>query len=264
MNEYFISYCFYLGLLIALLIGFGFGFHCLVKNGWDNLSSKFGMYAYLPRFIGTPIHELGHLFFAIITGSKILDVKLFPNINSRLKTSGGAYVKFSPRNGVLGSISCFLSGIGPMIFCPAVIMYLMYQLMPQLYDGIIGVLARTDILKQENLLLVIQSVICGFFGSFQVNMLKEWNFYVFLLLAIPIANECMLSKADIKNAGKGFSVLLILLLAGGFFISNFPAIAIPFITGIAKGTTFIMCVLCLGLVFNLIHWVWGILVRWLL
>lgn len=264
MNEYFISYCFYLGLILALLIGFGFGFQILVRSGWHHLSSKLGMYAFLPRFIGTPVHELGHLLFAVLTGSKIREIKLFPKINSRLKTSGGAYVKFTPRNGILGSISCFLSGIGPMVFCPAVIMGLMYQLMPELYHGIMDVFVKTDVLEQENFLLVLRNVIVGFFGSFQFKMLEEWNFYVFLLLAIPIANECVLSQADIKNAGKGFFVLLIFMLLGGYLISWLPSIAVPVITVIAKGATFLLCVLSLGLVFNLIHWGWGLVVGWLL
>lgn len=264
MNEYFISYCFYLGTVLVLLIGFGFGFHIIVKSGWKNLSSKFGTYAFVPRIIGTPVHEMGHLLFAVLTGSHIKGVKLFPKINSRLRSSGGGYVEFAPRHGLIGSISCFLCGIGPMVFCPFVIMVLMYFLMPDLYTGMITVFAQTDMLEQENLLMVIQNVVTGFFQSFRFEMLEEWNFYLFLLLAVPIANECVLSGADVKNAGKGFFLIVFLLLGAGYVMSWFPVVAVPVITVVAKGATFLMCVLCLGLVFNLIHWGVGMVVGWLL
>lgn len=264
MNEYFITYCFYLGLIVSLLIGFGFGFYFLVKSGWNNLSSKFGTYAFVPRFIGTPVHELGHLIFAVLTGSKIKRVKLFPKINARLRKSGGGYVEFSPRKGILGSISCFFSGIGPMLFCPFVIMVLMYFLMPELYAGMRNVFTQTKTLEQGNFMGVMGTVIQEFFGSFQFKMLEEWNFYLFLILAIPIANECILSAADVKNAGKGFILFAIVLLVLGYAISYFPSIAVAVNTGLAKGSSFFMCTLCLGLVFNLIHWGLGAIVHFLL
>lgn len=264
MNEYFISYCFYLGMILMLLIGFGFGFHILVKSGWKNLSSKFGMYAFVPRIIGTPVHETGHLLFAVLTGSHIKEVKLFPKINSKLKQSGGAYVKFAPRNGLLGSISCFLCGIGPMLFCPFVVMVLMYFLIPELYDGMIAVFSQAKVMEHGNVFEMLRTVITGFFQCFHVEMFERWNIYVFLLLAVPIANECVLSGADVKNAGKGFILIILILLAAGFVISWFPVVAVPVITGIAKVATLLMCVLCLGLVFNLIHWIVGVVVSFLL
>ena len=95
-------------------------------------------------------------------------------------------------------------------------------------------------------------------------MLEEWNFYLFLILAIPIANECILSAADVKNAGKGFILFAIVLLVLGYAISYFPSIAVAVNTGLAKSSSFFLCILCLGLVFNLIHWGLGAIVHFLL
>lgn len=264
MNEYFISYCFYIGLILVLLIGFGFGFHWLVLSGWKNFGQKFGVYAFLPRFIGTPVHEIGHLLFAVITGSHIKKVRLFPKISSRSRTSGGAYVEFAPRNSLLGSLSCFLSGIGPMIFCPFIIMVLMYVLAPQLYHGVIDVFVQVNTIDHDNLLHTINTVLRGFFSSFHLDMLEDLRFWGFLILAIPIANECVLSGADVKNAGKGFFMLLFLLVGIGLVVSLFPAVAVPVVTGLAKAASLLMCVLCLGLMFNLIHFVMGAIVGFLL
>lgn len=264
MNEYFITYCFYLGLILALFIVFGFGFYFLVKSGWNHFSTKFGTYAFVPRFIGTPVHELGHLLFAVLTGSRIKKVRLFPKINSRLRSSGGGYVVFTPRDGMLGSISCFFCGIGPMIFCPFVIMILMYVLMPELYNGMKVVFTQSDIPVHNNLIQVIGDVLKGFFSSFRFEMLEEWNFYLFLILAIPIANECILSKADVKNAGRGFLVVVAVLITLGYIISWYTPVAVPVLTWLANGTSYFICVLCLGLVFNLIHWGLGRIISFLL
>lgn len=263
MKEYFISYCFYLGVIFAMLIGFGFGFYVLVKSGWNHLSAKFGTYAFLPRFIGTPVHELGHLIFAVLTGAKIKDVKLFPKISVRLRNSGGGHVKFIPRKGIIGSISCFFCGIGPMIFCPLVIVVLMHIFVPELYEGMKTIYQDTNLLNQQNFIQSLQSIITGFFGSFHFYMFEEWNFYIFLILAIPIANECILSSADVKSAGRGFFALLLILTGLGVLLSLIPFLAVPVISWLAKSASMLLCVLCLGLVFNLIHWGLGAIIHFL-
>lgn len=255
MNEYFLTYCFYVGLLLTLLIVFGFGFHWLVISGWKNFSKRFGAYAFVPRLIGTPVHEIGHLIFAVLTGSKVKRVKLFPKITRQ--NSGGAFVEFTPKKGLLGSLSCFLCGIGPMIFCPSVIMVLMYELTPTLFQSILSVFSHVSIIDKDNVWDVILNVLQGFFGSFHVNMLEEWRFWFFLVLAIPIANECVLSGADIKNAGKGFLMLVLLLVAGGFVLSFFPEVSAIVILGLAKAAGLLLCVLSLALVFNIIYFFTG-------
>lgn len=259
MNEYFITYCFYVGFLLSLLIVFGFGFHWLVTSGWKNFSKKFGSYAFVPRLIGTPVHEIGHLFFAVLSGSKIKRVKFFPKITRQ--GSGGAYVEFTPRKGLLGSLSCFLCGIGPMIFCPAAIMGLMYELVPTLFQSMIHVFSHVTIIEQDNVWIVIQNVLSGFFRSFRIEMLDEWQFWVFLVLAIPIANECVLSGADVKNAGRGFLMMVVILVASGFVLSFFPNMAAIVILALAKNSGLLLCTLCLSLVFNIIYFVLGQMVR---
>lgn len=151
-----------------------------------------------------------------------------------------------------------------MLFCPFVIMVLMYFLMPELYGGMRNVFTQTKTLEQGNFIGVMGTVLQEFFGSFQFEMLEEWNFYLFLILAIPIANECILSAADVKNAGRGFIVFAMVLVVFGYTISYLPSIAVPVNTGLAKGSSFFMCTLCLGLVFNLIHWGLGAIVHYLL
>ncbi|SES92810.1 Peptidase M50B-like [[Clostridium] polysaccharolyticum] len=249
---------------MALLIGFGFVFSFLVKSGWNNLGTKFGTYAFLPRFIGTPVHELGHLIFAALTGSKIHRIRLFPKISSRLRRSGGGYVEFTPRNGLLGSISRFFSGIGPMVFCPFVIMLLMYVLMPDLFSAMYMVFQKPEILSTDTILRTIGNIIQEFLSAFHFQMLEKWQFYVFLFLAVPIANECILSSEDVKNAGSGFLAMALVLAAGGYILSFFPSAALAVIHGLAKTSSLLICVLCFSLVFNLIHWILGHIVRYLL
>lgn len=259
MNEYFITYCFYAGFLLSLLLVFGFGFHWLVTSGWKNFSKKFGPYAFVPRLVGTPVHEIGHLLFAVLTGSKVKRVKLFPKITR--KGSGGACVEFTPRKGLLGSLSCFLCGIGPMIICPATILCLMYELVPSLFRSIIQVIGHMKIIDPDNVWIVIQNVLLGFFRSFRIEMLDEWKFWVFLVLAIPIANECVLSGADVKNAGRGFLMLVMLLAAAGLVLSFFPATAAIVILALAKIAGLLLCTLSLSLVFNIIYFLLGKMVK---
>lgn len=257
MNEYLVSYSFYLLLILGLLVGFGFLFNQLVVSGWKKFGRIFGYRAFYPRFIGTLVHELGHLLFALITGSRINKVKLFPVIDRKNRSCGGAYVSFAPRHGLMGSFSLFLSGIGPMLFCPFVIMVLMYFLVPELYLGILNVIPQVSLIQSDNLAVVIRQVLYGFFGSFQPEMLTEWKFWLFLVLSVPIANECVLSGADIKSAGKGLIVLLVLLAIVGYALSFLSSICLLVVAGLKRTATFLICVFCLALMFNLLHWLLG-------
>lgn len=264
MNQYFITYCFYIGFILFLFLAFGFGFHFLVVGGWKSFSSKFGAYAYLPRYIGTPFHELGHLLFAVLTGSKIKGIRLFPKMNRRNQTCGGGYVRFIPRNNLLGSISCFLSGIGPMIFCPFVILVSMYLLVPEFYLSVIRTISQIEYISRENIVDNTLHVLQSFFQCFHITMFENWQFWLFLLIAIPTANECVLSSADIYNAGRGFLVILCVLIGFGFLVSFQATFANEVIIGLAKASSLLLCTLCLSLVFNLIHFVAGKIVAFLL
>lgn len=254
MNEYLVSYSFYLLLILGLLIGFGFLFNQLVVSGWKKFGRIFGCAAFYPRFIGTPVHELGHLLFALVTGSRIKKVKLFPVIDRKNRRCGGAYISFAPRRGLMGSFSLFLSGIGPMLFCPFVILVLMYFLVPELYLGILDIIRHVSVTQGDNLIIVIRQVVCGFFKSFQIKMLMEWKFWLFLIVSIPIANECVLSGADIKSAGKGLLVLAVLLVIAGYALSFLPSNCLLVVAALERITAFLICVLCLAFIFNLLHW----------
>ena len=202
--------------IISLFAGafvFGLLIHFISHFTFNSLGRAFGPAGtYLVAWLGTPIHELGHIIFCLIFGHKITKVELF---SPDPKTGTLGYVnhqwnRSNPWN-VLGN---FFIGIGPVIVGSLALLGLFYLLVPdssQAWEPIID--GASEIGSDNSIsgyLIVLKDSFLGFAKVvFTTSNISSWKFWVFCYLAICVASNIRLSLADIRNSLSGLGCVVI-------------------------------------------------------
>ena len=114
-------------LIFVSIYSVGFIIECIMQAFAEILSGLLGhtMTVFILNnltFIGTVHHELSHALFALLTGAKITEVKLYCPENSVL-----GKVSYYPRgNIILQCVQCTLSAMAPVI-CGFITLYFLYN-----------------------------------------------------------------------------------------------------------------------------------------
>jgi hypothetical protein len=87
-------------------------------------------------YIGTPIHELGHLIFAILFGHTIKEVVFFPTKESLAEGKLGYVSRSYNRNNYFQKFGNFFIAIGPMFSGPIAILIIFKLLLSELYNDL--------------------------------------------------------------------------------------------------------------------------------
>jgi len=219
--------------LLGLLFVFGFLLYIFARLTRITYVKSVGqkLDIIVTGWIGTPVHELGHLIFCLLFWHKVTGVKLYsPNAEDR--TLGYVNHSYNP-NSTYQKIGNFFIGAGPIIFGALVLYAIMYYLMPNSSAIFSGVKVEGSAFIRE-----VRSDIGGFFitllGAAKTtlgNLLRAENFsnfrfWIFLYLAISISSHMQLSPADIKGAGGGLLALILLFLVVNLIILGIEAIGL--------------------------------------
>lgn len=216
INILFLILCF--GLIMDLLerLTLSYGASIFGKNAVMKISA----------YIGTPIHELGHLFFAIIFGHNINEVILFPKKENVEKGVLG-YVSHSWNNkNLYQKFGNFFIGIGPMFSGPLIILIILKLLLPDLYNELF--LSVSNIIMENKNAFESFFIILGTLGKmfFNLNNLTNLKLYLFLFLSMNISAHMGLSFADVKHSIFSLISLGIIIIIVAFFVPYFPNINI--------------------------------------
>ena len=159
-------------------------------------------------WIGTPIHELGHLAFALIFNYKIKEVSLF---KTNKKTGRLGHVRYGriPHN-ICHEVGRFFVGSAPLIFGSLAILALLYLLVPSA-DSIFA-----PILNSNADISVLSQITETLTNLFSYSNLKNWKFWVFIYLSFSIVTHIAPSKRDQKQMWSGLLWLTLLLFAINF------------------------------------------------
>lgn len=227
---------FMFGLLIQLVSQFTF----------RSLEKAFGSKGtYLVAWLGTPVHELGHVIFCLIFLHRIADVGFFKP-DPVTGTLGYVYHKWDKRNPwhILGN---FFIGIGPVILGCAILFALFYFLIPGgsgVWDTILAGVGGADgggiggylAAFRDSSLAMVKLI-------FTASNLGAWRFWVFLYLSICISSNIRLSLADVKGSLSGLGCVVL-----PFFLVNFIAL----LAGAASGDLLPAAAAWLGGVYGLL------------
>ncbi|MFB6226417.1 MAG: hypothetical protein ABEJ02_03620 [Candidatus Paceibacteria bacterium] len=196
---------------------FGYLFYYLQKGILKQYQKSFGWNSMMiTAWIGTPIHEFGHLLFALIFNYRIKKVELF---NPNKKTGRMGHVKYGyVKHSILHRFGKFFVGAGPLILGSGIILVLMYFLVPN------GAEIYQTILKnsQASFLAQAQNVLVDLFAA---ENLTSYKFWIFTYLALSLVTHISPSKRDRSQMWSGliwfgFILLLLNLAALAFFDIN--------------------------------------------
>ena len=199
LGNFALQFVFFIGLISVL----GLFIWRLNKTLLRLLGGKLGRNIFLVTGIaGTPIHEFGHVFFCIIFGHKVKQVKWFsPNFQDG--TLGYVLHVYNKKN-IYHQIGNFFIGLGPLLFGSAVIVGLMYIFLPNAsqvsFGGSASVAGYWETLR---------SVILAIFDLKNFANILWW---IFIILAGSVALHMDLSIADIKASARGLVYITAFLL----------------------------------------------------
>jgi hypothetical protein len=174
-----------------------------------------GWYLGLFGWLGTIVHELSHAIFALVFRHKITAMKLF-DPDPEDGTLGYVKTSYNPLS-LYQLVGSFFIGIGPILLGTVIIYllpHLLLNLAPfKLIDSLN--ITSSQIVSWDTLMQICQTLwsssISMIWQVFSWHNLSTWQFYVFIYLAFAIGSCIRLSPADLKNASKGFGVILILI-----------------------------------------------------
>lgn len=200
--------------LVGILIAAGFLLGLL-----ERLSNQFLIRALGPKgilitaWIGTPIHEIGHLLMCFIWGHRVTRVRLL-----QLKSSDGilGFVEhqYNP-NSIYQQVGNFFIGLGPLFSGIGSIILAMYLLVPRSYNAFTSQIHQHITFETLNLRvleLVGSTVLTLGKSMFTAQNLLSPGFWIFLIIAISISSHIALSSADIEGALQGFVAIYFLLI----------------------------------------------------
>lgn len=194
-------------LLILVLLGFIMGQtrHAAIQN-FSRKNSSFLILDFF-NLIGTPVHELGHLFFGLLFGYKIDQICLYRTTKKALRSGGTlGFVKMHHENRFFlqklqGDFGQFFIGIGPLLFGPAVI-YIISLFLPDAIRTLPNSFQKDSTIFLKALQQLQPSDIIFLF--------------VFLYIIMGISLNMELSRQDLQLACKGLIFLeaFFLILSG--------------------------------------------------
>lgn len=178
-------------------------------------------------WIGTPIHELGHLLMCYIFRHKINKFKLF---DRKAKDGVLGYVNHGwNTKSLYQNVGNFFIGMGPIFSGTAALIFGMHLLLPDSFARVADYLALEPARPDQYMLTKIFALTASLFESiFSAENLVSLNFWIYFALAIGISSHIALSSEDLKGAGRGlitiFTFILLVNLVALFLNADFSGL----------------------------------------
>lgn len=162
-------------------------------------------------WIGTPIHELGHLLMCYLFRHKVGKFKLVD-----LRSADGVlgYVNHEwDRKSIYQSIGNFFISMGPIFSGTAALILGMYIFLPGSSATFVNYLTLSPGAEDPYQFTKIFTLTVELFKSiFSVENLNSAGFWIYFALAIGISSHIALSWEDLKGAGRGLATIFMLIL----------------------------------------------------
>lgn len=164
----------------------------------------------LTAWIGTPIHELGHLLQCFIWGHRVIRVKLLLSNN----TNGVlGYVEHQyNRNSIYQQVGNFFIGVGPIISGITTLIVGMYLLVPQSFYSLTTLIYQDGSFKLGGVEETFGVILALISGLFSLENVVNPFFWIYVLLGICISSHIALSKQDMKGSARGLLAIYVVLL----------------------------------------------------
>lgn len=216
--------------LLGLLFIFGFVLYVFARLTRITFVKTSGrtLDVIITGWIGTPIHEFGHILFCLLFRHKILDVKLY-NPNPKDNTLGFVNHSFDSKS-IYQRVGNFFIGIGPIIFGTLVIYTALRFLVPNTKEVFSSISSQSSILiknlhgEWSGFSTILETTLSTLKVLFNTHNFSSYQFWIFLYLSICISSHMELSPPDIKGAISGLIIIVLLFLVLNIIIIGLETI----------------------------------------
>ena len=240
--------------LVGLLIGVGFFLGVLERYSTKFLFKAFGSRGVLATaWIGTPIHELGHLLQCFIWGHRVTKVK-FLQLNNPNGVLGYVEHQYNPGS-LYQQIGNFFIGMGPIFSGIGALIFGMYLLVPESFQSFreyIGHYVTSDLQNSNDLMVIGNAALAITKSLFTFENLFNPLFWLFLVLAVSISSHIALSKADINGSAKGLLMIFLVLFMMNLAASFFGIDTYKFIKRLTEYNAYVLAFSSIALLFSFI------------
>lgn len=196
-------------------------------------------------WIGTPIHEFGHIFFAKIFRHKINKIALFQP-NEQTGNLGHVDHSYNPHS-LYQKIGNFFIGAAPMIFGSIFLVMLLYYLVPNGKEIFAPLKNYTfNFHFFDSLILLLKNL-------FAHENIVAWNFWVFLYVSFAISSHMAPSKPDRSGMWNGLLWLVLLLFVTNAIALGFGKDITQYIFTITKYISIFVAIFLYAIILSLIH-----------
>lgn len=234
-----------------ILIGFILGilenrtnFYVQSVFGWKGIM--------LTAWIGTPVHELGHLLMCYLFKHQVVEFKLF---DGKAKNGVLGYVnhRWNPKS-PYQSMGNFFIGMGPILSGTAALILGMYFFLPESVVAFSNYLTLNPKEPNQYIVTEIFALTIELFKSiFSLENLGSASFWIYFALAIGISSHIALSKEDLKGAWKGLVTIFTFIFLGNLVALILNADIYSFFTGIFALNVYLLAFSMISVIFSLIR-----------
>lgn len=251
LSDYFLSL---LRVVIIQIIGifgifFVFGFILARLQKWtSNLYRQtIGWKGILwTAWIGTPIHEIGHVFFSKLFRHKIEEIYIF-RPNEATGNLGHVNHTYNKRS-LYQRIGNFFIGAAPMIWSSVILVILLYFLVPNGKD-IFAPLTN----EPTSLFTILSSLGKTFTNLFTLENIKAWNFWVFLYVSFCVASHMAPSSEDLKGMWGGFFWLVLVIIIVNAMTLLFKLDITAYVLKLNQYLGIFMAIFAYALIISVLH-----------
>jgi hypothetical protein len=207
-------------------------------------------YQLLFGWIGTAVHETGHLLAAVLFLQPVRSFRPF-TFDSKAKIQGSVVTQ--PNYGNLYQyIGMFFIGIAPVLFGALVIFlasYILFQ--DQVYD-IWQRIERSNELDQPMIGSVLSSGMAFLAVVFNPRNWLNWRLYLFLYIVFAVGSSIHLSGVDVANAKRGCMPMIVLLFLFNTVLFSLGAAGSGTFAWLTQYYIFLYILLCFVILLDLL------------
>ena len=230
-------------------------------SGWvQRLAiATFGVTVYLLLFgwLGTTIHETGHLLTALLFRHQVASFRPFaPN----LRTGELGSVSTRPNYGSLYQyFGMFFIGIAPVVFGTLMIYSAMFFLFHSQMSEMWQMIDRRNMFSAAGASSVLSSGMAFLGFVFSPQHLLDWRLYLFLYIAFSVGSSICLSRADQVGAATGCLPMIVLLFLFNTVLLSLGSTGSATFDWLTQYYTFLYILLCFVILLDVL----AIAILWL-
>lgn len=244
----------FISLISGLVIG-GLVLGYLERQANRRMIDAFGLKSiYWTAWLGTPVHELSHVFIGLMFRHRITEVKLLQTVDTD-GTMGYVRHAYHPSS-LYQRIGNFFIGVAPLIGGSLLIACTAAWLVP---NGSLFQLEQSHMFRLFSFfdlptwVSLGQAIAENFRNLFSAANFSQPSYWLFIYAALCIASRMSLSTEDIRGAGSGAGALFCLLLvANGLSMLLDPTLHTQIMYWIGRFNFLFMVMLSLSLFFSLL------------